>query len=79
MKRKLAGTLAAAVALGAGISPVWANTQGAATGRAITPEAAHAAAPTRLGDVVATPIAVEVQMIHDALTIPELDAVQAAA
>gem|GEM_PF-393424 len=73
MKRPWSAALAALIALGTGASPAWA----AAHPSPKVP--AGAAGRVRAADVVSTPMSMEIQVIHDALTVPELAAVQAAA
>ncbi|WP_367305834.1 hypothetical protein [Alicyclobacillus acidocaldarius] len=73
MKRPWSAALAALIALGTGASPTWA-----AAHPSPQPHAG-AAGRVRADDLASTSMTAEIQVIHDALTVPELAAVQAAA
>ncbi len=73
LKKSWSAALAALITLGTGTSPAWA------AAHAPSHSLAGSAGRVRAADVVSTPIATEIQVIHDALTVSELAAVQSAA
>ncbi|WP_231862852.1 hypothetical protein [Alicyclobacillus mali (ex Roth et al. 2021)] len=77
MKKTWSASLAAVITLWTGASPAWAAAH--PTAHLASQHRPSIAARVRADDFASTSMATEMQVIHDALTVPELAAVQAAA